>query len=154
MAKLNSIKLDVHPRGDSGVLRWSWVKKNDDQTTTPLSLVGYKLAFTVKVPEFDYDANDNSAAKGYNDTLWRTDIDCDNPTQMHGIDPTQGMCLIPFPKQANWVTPGTYNFDIVLENKSSHRTTTVALGKIEIQGHPTNRLTTDEPDTFDDIEES
>lgn len=154
MAKLNSIKLDVHPRGDSGVLRWSWVKRNSDNTTTPLSLVGYLVAFTVKAQQFDTSASDDSAAKGYNDALWRTTIDCDDPDQMHGIDPTNGMCLIVFPKQANWINPGTYNFDIVVENKYSHRTTTVALGTIEIQGHPTNRLTTDAPDTFDDIEES
>lgn len=151
MAKLNSIKLDVHPRGDSGVLRWSWVKKQSDGTTTPLSLVGYYVAFTVKAQQYDFDEPDDTAAAGYNNTLWRTTIDCDDETQMHGIDPTLGMVLIPFPKQANWINPGTYHFDIVVENKYSHRTTTVALGTIEIQGHPTNRLTTDTPDSFDDI---
>ena len=154
MAKLNPIKLDVHPRGDSGVLRWSWVKKESNGSTSALSLAGYVIAFSVKPNVFDSDKDDDSVAKGYNNTLWRTTIDCDDPTQMHGIDPAEGMALIPFPKQANWIAPGTYNFDIVVENKYSHRTTTVALGTIEIQGHPTNRLTTDTPDTFDDLVES
>lgn len=153
MGKLNVVKLDSHPRGDSGVLRWSWVKKNQDGTTSVLSLAGYKVALTVKSPVYDTDTADNSAVEGYNSTLWRIDIDCDNSTQMHGIDPAEGMVLFAMPKQANWVTPGTYNIDIVVENKSSHRTTTVFLGQIEIQGHPTNRLTTDTPDDYSDITE-
>ena len=153
MGKLNVVKLDSHPRGDSGVLRWSWVKKNQDGTTSVLSLAGYKVALTVKSPVYDMDTADNSAVEGYNSTLWRIDIDCDNSTQMHGIDPAEGMVLFAMPKQANWVTPGTYNIDIVVENKSSHRTTTVFLGQIEIQGHPTNRLTTDTPDDYSDITE-
>lgn len=153
MAKINVVKLDSHPRGDSGVLRWSWVKKEQDGTTRALSLVGYKAALTVKSPVYDSDADDDSAVEGYNNALWRIDVDCDNSTQMHGIDPAEGMILFAMPKQANWVTPGTYNIDIVVENKASHRTTTVFIGQIEIQGHPTNRLTTDAPDDYSDITE-
>lgn len=152
MGKLNIVKLDSHPRGDSGVLRWSWVKKESDGSTRALSLVGYKVALTVKMPLYDEEPLDNEAASGYNETLWRIDIDCDNQEEMHGIDPSLGMVLFAMPKQATWVNPGTYNMDIVVENKSSKRTTTVFLGQIEIQGHPTNRLTTDFPDSFDDIE--
>lgn len=151
MGKINQVKLDSHPRGDSGVLRWSWVKKESDGSTRALSLVGYKVALTVKRALWDEDAADDSAVSGYDNALWRIDIDCDDSTQMHGIDPANGMVLFAMPKQANWVEPGTYNIDIVVENKSSHRTTTVFLGTIDIQGHPTNRLTTDIPDTFDDI---
>lgn len=152
MAKLNTVKLEAHPRGDSGVIRWSWVKKNADNTTTPLSLVGYKAALTVKSQLYDDDTEDNSAASGYDDTLWRIDIDCDDSEQMHGIDPSLGMILFEMPKQANWIDPGTYNMDIVVENKASHRTTTVLLATLEIQGHPTNRLTTDIPDDYSDLE--
>lgn len=158
MAKLNVIKLDAHPRGDSGVIRWSWVKKESDGTLTPLSLVGYKAALTVKAKQWDRITTDigseeegPSAVEGYDGTLWKIDVDCDDSTQMHGIDPAEGMILFEMPKQANWIEPGTYFMDIVVENKSSHRTTTVMLGTIEIQGHPTNRLTTDTPDTYDDI---
>lgn len=152
MAKINTIKLDTHPRGDSGIIRWSWVKKEEDGTLTPLSLVGYKVAMTVKQKDWDSSSDDTSAVKGYNNTLWKIDIDCDDTEQMHGLDPTEGKVLFEMPKQANWVTPGTYHLDIVVENKSSHRTTTVMLGTIEIQGHPTNRLTTDTPDSYDDLE--
>lgn len=152
MARLSVIKLDSHPRGDSGILRWSWVKKGSDGTTTPLSLVGYVAAMTVKKPQWAKDAEDTQAtAVGYNNTLWKVDVDCDNPDDMHGIDPTEGMILFEMPKQANWIEPGEYFVDIVVENKSSHRTTTVMLGKIEIQGHPTNRLTTDYPDSYLDL---
>lgn len=153
MAKIATIKLDAHPRGDSGILRWSWVKRESDGTDTPISLVGYKAALTVKAPVWDTDENDLSAVKGYNDTLWKVDVDCDDPTQMHGIDPTLGMILFAMPKQANWITPGTYSIDIVVENKTSHRTTTCMVGTIEIQGHPTNRLTTDIADDYSDITE-
>lgn len=153
MAKLNTIKLDAHPRGDSGVLRWSWKKKEEDGTLRTLSLVGYKAALTVKAQDWDEEADDSSAAEGYNGVKWRVDVDCDNSTQMHGIDPREGMILFEMPKQANWIEPGTYNLDIVVENKTSHRTTTVVLGTIDIQGHPTNRLTTDTPDSFNDITE-
>lgn len=153
MGKINTLKLDSHPRGDSGVLRWSWVKKESNGTTRPLSLVGYKAALTVKSPVYDIDADDDSAVEGYNNALWRIDIDCDDTDDMHGIDPANGMILFAMPKQANWIEPGTYNIDIVVENKASHRTTTVFLGTIEIQGHPTNRLTTDAPDDFSDITE-
>lgn len=152
MAKLNTIKLDTHPRGDSGVIRWSWVKKESDGTLTPLSLVGYKVAMTVKSSVYDMSADDSTASSGYDNALWKIDIDCDNPTDMHGIDPAEGKVLFAMPKQANWITPGTYNIDIVVENKTSHRTTTVMLGTIEIQGHPTNRLTTDTPDSYSDLE--
>lgn len=152
MAKLNVIKLEAHPRGDSGVIRWSWVKNNSDGTTTVLSLAGYKAALTVKAGQYDDEATDDSAVAGYNNTLWRIDVDCDDLDDMHGIDPSNGMILFEMPKQANWIAPGTYYMDIVVENKASHRTTTVFLGQIEIQGHPTNRLTTDTPDTYDDLE--
>ncbi len=153
MGKINSVKLDSHPRGDSGVLRWSWVKKESDGTLRTLSLVGYKAALTVKSPLNDDSVDDSTAVSGYNNVLWKVDVDCDDATQMHGIDPANGMILFAMPKQANWVEPGTYNIDIVVENKASHRTTTVFIGTIEIQGHPTNRFTTDAPDDFSDITE-
>lgn len=153
MGKLNVVSLDAHPRGDSGVLRWSWVKKESDNTTTALSLVGYKVSLTVKANQYDTDEGDDTAMVGYGDTLWRVDIDCDNSTDMHGLDPAEGKVIFPMPKQATWVNPGTYWIDIVVENKASYRTTTVFLGKIEVQGHPTNRRTTDHTDDFSDITE-
>lgn len=155
MAKLNTIKIDTHPRGDSGLLRWSIVRRQADGSTSPLSLVGYKVAMTIKTRQWDYspdDVENSDTAKGYNEQLWMTSIDCDNSEEMHGLDPAEGKVLFEFPKQQNWVEPGTYYLDIVIENKASHRTTTVLLGTIEIQGHPTNRLTTDVPDSFSDIE--
>lgn len=154
MGKLTSIKIDTHPRGDSGLLRWSWVKQQPDGTTTPLSLVGYKVALTVKSKQWDNAPDDlegSDVARGYEGKAWMATIDCDDPTQMHGLDPAEGKVLFDMPKQENWVEPGIYWLDIVVENKASHRTTTVLLGQIEIQGHPTNRLTTDAPDSFDDI---
>lgn len=151
MAKINTIKLDAHPRGDSGILRWSWVKRDSEGNDAPLSLVGYRASLTVKTPVWDSGEDDETAASGYNGVLWKIDVDCDDPAQMHGIDPVNGMILFAMPKQANWITPGTYNVDIVVENKSSRRTTTVMIGTIEIQGHPTNRLTTDTPDSYTDI---
>lgn len=158
MGKLNIIKIDTHPRGDSGILRWGWVKKNADGTTTPLSLKGYKVAMTVKARQWDKVPDDNKdgtmesdTLRGYNNQMWWQTIDCDDPSQMHGLDPAEGKVIFEFPKQANWVDPGTYYIDIVVENKASHRTTTVMLGQIEVQGHPTNRFTTDIPDSFTDI---
>lgn len=155
MAKLQVIKVDVHPRGDSGMLRWSIVRRTESGETTPLSLVGYKVALTVKSKLYDEapdDVDGATTAVGYNEARWMTTIDCDNSVEMHGIKPEEGKILFEFPKQANWIEPGTYYMDIVIENKSSHRTTTVFLGQIEIQGHPTNRLTTDVPDSFSDIQ--
>ena len=154
MAKISTVKLGSHPRGDSGILRWSWGKKEGDGTTTPLSLVGYTAAMTVKKPVWDLNVTDLTAVEGYDDVLWKIDVDCDDSEQMHGIDPANGMILFEMPKQANWIDPGTYNIDIVVENKYSHRTTTVMVGTIEIQGHPTNRLTTDYPDTQLDLGDS
>ena len=158
MGKLNVINLDSHPRGDSGVLWWSWKKREEDGTLTTLSLAGYKAALTLKAKQYDKSVDDitpdetnSSAVKGFDETAWVINVDCDNPDDMHGIDPSEGMILFEMPKQANWIEPGKYYIDIVVTNKSSHRTTTVMLGQIEIQGHPTNRLTTDIPDTFDDI---
>lgn len=156
MAKLTTIKIDTHPRGDSGMLRWSIVRQQADGSTVPLSLVGYKVAMTIKTKQWDSSADDiegSDTAVGYNDQRWMTTIDCDNPSEMHGLNPADGKILFDMPKQANWVDPGTYWMDIVIENKASHRTTTVFLGQIEIQGHPTNRLTTDTPDSFTDITE-
>lgn len=160
MGKLTVVNLDSHPRGDSGILRWSWVKKEADGSLTPLSLVGYKAALTVKAKDWDSSYDDetpddemSTTVAGYNGVLWKIDIDCDNQTDMSGIDPTLGQILWKMPKQANWINPGKYFIDIVVENKSSHQTTTVMLGQIEIQGHPTNRLATDIPDTFDNIGE-
>lgn len=155
MAKLNVIKIDTHPRGDSGLLRWSIVKRQADGTTAPLSLVGYKVALTVKEKQWDSSPDDiegSDTATGYNGQRWMTTIDCDNAGEMHNLDPAEGKVLFEFPKQANWIDPGTYWMDIVIENKASRRTTTVFLGQIEIQGHPTNRLTTDAPDSFSDIQ--
>lgn len=151
MAQINTINLDAHPRGDSGLIRWSWVKKNADGSTTPISLVGYRASFTCKSAVYDDEADDSSAVEGYENALWKVDVDCDDPDQMHGIDPATGMCMFEIPKQATWTEPGQYNCDIVVENKSSHRTTTCMVGTITVQGHPTNRLTTDYPDTFDNI---
>ena len=156
MAKLQTIKIDTHLRGDSGLLRWSWVKQNADGSTSPLSLAGYKVAMTIKDKQWDDSPDDIEGAYtavGYNGVRWMTTIDCDNSVEMHGINPAEGKVLFEMPKQANWVEPGTYWLDIVVENKASHRTTTVLLGQIEIQGHPTNRLTTDIPDSFTDIKD-
>lgn len=150
MTKIQKIKLGSHPRGDSGFIRWSWKKQGSNGELTKLSLVGYKASLTVKQAEHDSVTNDSGdgegAVKGFNNTEWKVDIDCDNPTQMRGINPTEGQILFPIHKQATWLEPGTYNVDIVLENKASKATTTVMIGEIEIQGHPTNRLTTDAPD--------
>ena len=154
MGKLNVIKIDTHPRGDSGLLRWSIVRRQADGSTAPMSLAGYKVALTVKEKQWDNAPDDmegSETARGYEGQLWMTTIDCDNSVEMHGIKPEEGKVLFEFPKQTNWVEPGTYWMDIVIENKASRRTTTVFLGQLEVQGHPTNRLTTDAPDTFDDI---
>ena len=146
MAKLNTIKLEAHPRGDSGVIRWSWVKKGESGDLTPLSLVGYQAALTVKQQLYDMDEDDERAAKGNDDVLFRITVDCDNPEEMHSIDPTLGQIMFEIPKKATWLIPGTYYMDIVVENKASHKTTTVMLATLEIQGHPTNRFTSDTAD--------
>lgn len=152
MSQLTELNLNTFVRGDSSVLRWSWVRKNSDGTTTPLSLVGYKVALTVKNNNFDMDEKDDTAVTGESGILFRMDVDCDNAEDMHGLDPKAGEIAFPISKKALWITPGSYYLDIVVENKASHRTTTVALGKFSVQGHPTNRLSTDEADTFDDLE--
>ena len=82
MGKINTLKLDSHPRGVSGVLRWSWVKKESDGTTRALSLVGYKAALTVKSPVYDDSTDDSTAASGYNNVLWKIDVDCDKLTTL------------------------------------------------------------------------
>lgn len=153
MAKLEKLKLGSHPRGDTGVIRWSW-KKQTASGTEKLSLAGYKACLTVKSNEYDLSLDDSSpdeqertTVSGYNNVMWKVDIDCDNPTDMSNIDPREGQIIFPIHKQAAWLEPGKYNIDIVLENKASRNTTTVMFGEIEIQGHPTNRLTTDGPDS-------
>lgn len=151
MAQLTELNLNTFVRGDSSVLRWSWVKQEAGGGTTPLSLVGYKVALTVKTSQYDSSVDDSTAVQGSDNVLFKIDVDCDNPEDMHGIDPTLGQIVFPLSKKATWIAPGTYYIDIVVENKSSHRTQTVMYGKLNIQGHPTNRLTTDETDTFEDL---
>ena len=92
------------------------------------------------------DTNGKTTLKGFNNKLFKIDIDCDDPTQMSGIDPAKGEVLFKIPKQATWVEPGKYHWDIVVENKTSKITTTLAKGTMEIVGHATNRLTTDSPE--------
>ena len=155
MAKVNKVSIGSFMRGDSAVVPWSWKKKGSDGQLTPISLVGYKASMTIKAKDYDQSTDDqtpdemeSTTVKGYNDTFFKIDIDCDNPTQMQNVAPTKGEILFHLPKQATWVEPGSYSVDIVVQNKASKWTTTVFTGTLEIIGHPTNRLTTDSPDSW------
>lgn len=154
MAKINTITIDTYQRGDSAVLPW-YLKYVDSQgQQQPKNLAGYKAALTISKSEYSMDTTDVSgggAAIGYNNTFAVVNVDCDNPSQMHGISPAQGKILFDLHKQMMWLEPGTYWIDIVLENKTNKRTHTYAIGKIELQGHPTNRLTTDAVDSYGDV---
>ena len=59
MAKLEKLKLGSHPRGDTGVIRWSW-KKQTASGTEKLSLAGYKACLTVKNNEYDQSMDDST----------------------------------------------------------------------------------------------
>lgn len=153
MVKLAETNAGTLVRGDSSVWRWTWKRQMTDGSLQTLSLKGYKVAFTVKSAIYDAIEDDSTAASGHMQVLFRQDIDCDNPADMHNIDPDEGYVLLSIPKKSTWVAPGQYYYDIVVENKASHRTQTVFYGKLEIQGHPTNRFTTDNYDTFEDLGE-
>ena len=161
MAKINVITIDTYQRGDSAVLPWTLQYVDADGQTHPKNLAGYKAALTISPTEYSQIDNDegngtSGAAIGYssvpeNTTYAKVDVDCDDSTQMHGISPSQGKILFDLHKQMMWLEPGSYWIDIVLENKVNKRTHTYAIGKIEIQGHPTNRLTTDAVDSYGDV---
>lgn len=146
MPQLTSIQLNQHQRGDSGIIPWSWTRLDEQGNEHPVSLAGYKVSMTFKNNKYDDSINDETVLKGFNNQQFKIDIDCDDPTQMSGIDPAKGEVLFKIPKQATWVEPGKYNWDIVVENKTSKITTTLAKGTMEIVGHTTNRLTTDSPE--------
>lgn len=155
MIRLNNNSLGTFMRGDSAIIPWSWKKRSSEGQLTPISLVGYKASMTIKSNNYDLSADDQTpdemertTAKGYNNTFFKIDVDCDNPTQMHNIAPAKGEIQFHLPKQATWVEPGKYVVDIVVQNKASKWTTTVFSGTLEIVGHPTNRLTTDGPDSW------
>lgn len=157
MAKLNTkVSIGSFIRGDSAVIPWSWKKKSQTGELSAVSLAGYKAALTVKNSNYDKSVDDinpqdgiGGAVKGYNETILKVDIDCDNPAEMSNIDPTTGEIHFHLPKQAMWLDEGDYNVDIVVENKASKWTTTVFIGTLSIIGHPTNRLTTDAPDRYE-----
>lgn len=153
MPQLTPIRLNQHQRGDSGIIPWSWTRIDEQGVEHPVSLVGYKVSMTFKNHLYDQstddeteDTNGKTTLKGFNNKLFKIDIDCDDSTQMSGIDPAKGEVLFKIPKQATWVEPGKYHWDIVVENKTSKITTTLAKGTMEIVGHATNRLTTDSPE--------
>lgn len=151
MAKVNKVNIGSFMRGDSAVIPWAWKKRGEDGQLTPLSLRGYKASMTIKSEASDYSVDDeenSTTPKGYNNTYFKIDVDCDNSVQMHGVSPDKGEVLFHLPKQATWVDPAPYQVDIVVQNKSSRWTTTVFSGQLEIIGHPTNRLTTDAPDSW------
>lgn len=158
MPKLNVFKWDNLIRGDSAGVAWKVSYRDSSGDLHPKSLVGYTAALTLKPTEYDNSVTDvisdekgRKAAEGFEGQLAICNVDCDVPEEMHYIDPAEGRILFDLHKQAMWLNPGTYYMDIVLENKSSHRTHTYVMAKVEVQGHPTNRLTTDTPDTFDDV---
>lgn len=158
MARIEEITIDTLQRGDSSVLPWQLLRQVDEETTEPFDLTGYKAALTVSKHQWTESINDTepdvsgrSAAKGFGDQYAIVDVDCDSTSDMHGQDPQDGKILFDLHKQNMWVEPGEYYCDIVLENKTNHRTHTYAIGKITIQGHPTNRLTTDAPDSYSDV---
>lgn len=158
MGKINTITIDTYQRGDSAVLPWHLQYADAQGNVHSKNLTGYRAALTISSSEYTTSPDDvtvtggKSAAKGYNDTYAVVNVDCDNSTQMHGISPTEGKILFDLHKQMMWLTPGAYWIDIVLENKTNKRTHTYAIGKIEIQGHPTNRLTTDAVDSYGDVQ--
>lgn len=159
MAKINTITIDTYQRGDSAVLPWSLQYVDENGETKPKNLTGYIAALTISPTIYTKSADDvtpdedeRSAAIGYNDTPCVVTVDCDDREQMHGLKAEDGKILFDLHKQMMWLDPGVYFIDIVLENKETKRTRTYAIGKIEIQGHPTNRLTTDEVDSYSDIE--
>lgn len=158
MARLQTLKWDNLIRGDSSAVAWQIKYRDKNGDLQPKSLVGYKAALTIKQKEWDNsytdiipDPSGSKAAEGYDGALAVINIDCDDEEQMHYIPPEQGRILFDLHKQAMWLTPGSYYLDIVLENKASKRTHTYVLATLTVQGHPTNRLTTDDPDTYDDV---
>lgn len=159
MAKITAINIDTFQRGDSNVLPWTLQRQDSEGNLSPFNLTGYKAALTISKAEFsdsyndvDLDTSGRGAARGYGGQSAVVDVDCDSTADMHGIDPSEGKILFDLHKQNMWIAPGDYYLDVVLENKTTKRTHTYVIGKISIQGHPTNRLTTDAPDTFEDVQ--
>lgn len=148
MANVQSVNLGTFMRGDSAVLDWSLQKQNEDGTTSPMSLKGYQLACTVKASEYDSTTDDSTAVQGANKKIWKVDIDCDDTTQNGGFQPEEGKCRIPLSKNSTWTNPMKLYVDIVLEDKVTHITQTMMNGTLTVQGHPTNRLSTDNEDIF------
>lgn len=160
MAKLTTINIDTFQRGDSSVLPWVLQRQDAEGNLTPFNLTGYRAALTISKAEYTdsyddvtADAANRRAAVGYNDQYAIVNVDCDSSQDMHGISPTEGKILFDLHKQNMWITPGNYFVDVVLENKTNYRTHTYVIGKIVIQGHPTNRFTTDTTDNFYDVSE-
>lgn len=158
MSKITNITIDTFQRGDSSVLPWVLQRQDAEGNLTPFNFTGYRAALTISKSEWTNSMDDISlddakrgAAKGFGEQYAIVDVDCDNPIEMHGIDPTEGKILFDLHKQNMWITPGDYYLDVVIENKTNLRTHTYVIGKISIQGHPTNRLTTDSPDTYYDV---
>ena len=158
MAKINAITIDTYQRGDSAVLPWTLQYADIDGNVHPKDLSGCRAALTISAHEFTHsidditpDAQGKSAALGYNNNYAVVNVDCDSPLEMHGLDPAEGKILFDLHKQMMWLEPGEYWISITIENKISKRTHTYAIGKIGIQGHPTNRLTTDAVDSYGDV---
>lgn len=158
MAKINTITIDTYQRGDSCVLPWSLQYADEEGVVHAKSLVGCRVALTISATDYTHSVNDitrdaqgRGSAIGYNETFAVVNVDCDDPTQMHGLDPAGGKVLFDLHKQMMWLEPGTYFGDIVVENKTNKRAHTYAIFKLEIQGHSTNRLTTDAVDSYGDV---
>lgn len=158
MAKINVITIDTYQRGDSAVLPWTLQYADAEGEIHPKNLTGFRAALTISASEYTHSVDDvtpddrgRAAAVGYNDTKAVVNVDCDNSIDMHGLDPANGKILFDLHKQMMWLEPGEYWISITIENKINKRTHTYAIGKIAIQGHPTNRLTTDAVDSYGDV---
>lgn len=118
---------DIH-RGTSVKIPIILMKDND----TPLDVSTYTIHFTMKKCQSDFDYDDDRAliAKSF----------APHPDKPGRFD-------IVLTSKELWQEPGVYYFDIMLtRGPSANR---LVLGKFNLVGGPSNRLTNHDPDQFD-----
>ena len=161
---------------------WEPIGKNSpyDLSNSVLMLTAKKESYdgsekirTTKPTTYWKQLRDVSAANGMDDSIFRITIDCDDKTAgeisplwvnegagfievfhgMYGADPTLGEAVFRIPKQATFVDPGSYYFDIRIMKKQNQQigyqaenpTYLLAFGYLDVYGTPTNRGTVFNP---------
>ena len=122
-----SIKVSA---GTTFTMGYTYTKSTDNKTFLPFSLVGCIVRFTVKKVEFDSNSTDTTA-------LIKKDI-----TVPNNADALLGKTQIILTPVDTAITPGTYYFDIKVEEppiNSIEQIFKTHEGSFVVDGSPTNR---------------